>query len=174
MAINKDVFLSPVGASLFDKIDFADTYTTTNHLSDIKEIAYMMFGTSPKWVMTLLNFRNMIARFFGLKTEIPEDAMQAFEVGAYLKFFEIYEIHDNEVVLGADDKHLNFRVIVTKTDELENNVKCTTIVEYQNKLGKYYMGLIKPGHKYICNLLVKQAYSPLKNEKEKQVDLLFT
>ena len=137
MAINKDVFLSPVGTSLFDKIDFADTYTTTNHLSDIKEIAYMMFGTSPKWVMMLLNFRNMIAKFFGLKTEIPEDAMQAFEVGAYLKFFEIYEIHHNEVVLGADDKHLNFRVIVTKTDELEDNVKCLSLIHISEPTRPY-------------------------------------
>ena len=173
MINNEKVYLSEVASSLFEKIDFADTYTTTNHENSIEEIAYMAFGTSPKWVQKLMAFRNSIASLFGLKTELPEDAKSEFKVGGYIAFFKIFEIHENEVVLGADDDHLNFRVILSKTSEETENVKCTTLVEYNNKMGKYYMNIIKPGHKYICNLMVKQAYSPATLGKENRTKLLF-
>jgi len=106
----------------------------------------------------LFTIRNKVAGIFGLKTEVPKDYNEHFKIGGYVKFFKIFSISDNEVVLGADDSHLNFRAIV-KNDKSESfNIKVITLVEYNNYKGKIYMGIIKPFHRQIVKRMVKNAY----------------
>ena len=157
--VKKDaLYISEKAKDLFKKIDFADTYSTTNHKDDLKTIAYKIFDTSPAWVVKLMNLRNAIASKFGLDTEVPADAEQAYKVGGYIKFFQIMSIGNDELIMGADDSHLNFRAILSRTQDAEYNIKVTTIVEYNNSLGKIYMNIIKPGHKMILKVLVKNAF----------------
>ena len=61
-------------------------------------------------------------------------------------------------MLGANDKHLNFRVSVYNSNETLFNIKVTTLVEYNNRFGKIYMTIIKPFHHIIVKAMVKQAY----------------
>ncbi|WP_420572154.1 DUF2867 domain-containing protein [Kordia sp.] len=152
------VFISEKATQLFSKVDFADTFSTTNQKDSIEEITNQIFNTSPKWVGFLFKIRNAIVQFFGLKTEIPKDLNNDFKVGGYIKFFKIYDISPNEVILGANDSHLNFRAIVTDTNEPKHNVKVTTLVEYNNKKGKIYMNLIKPFHRMVVKRMVGQAF----------------
>lgn len=173
MATDKKIYLSENASRLFDNIDYGDTFTTTNHINSIEEICYLIFGKSPKWLISLMELRNTIAKRFNLKTEVPEDAKQEFKVGGYIKFFKIYGIYENEIILGADDSHLNFRVVLSKTPDEIDNVKCTTLVKYNNKLGKYYMNIIKIGHKLIVNHLVKQAYRPDQQKRQNEMRIIF-
>ena len=139
-------------------IDFTDTFSTTNHQNDLAEISNLVFGKAPKWIEFLLKLRNSIVKVFGLKTERPDDFQTNFKVGGYIGFFKIYSIEENEIILGADDKHLNFRVSIYNSNESEFNIKVTTPVEYNNSFGRWYMTIVKPFHHVVVKVMVKQAY----------------
>ncbi|WP_027420540.1 DUF2867 domain-containing protein [Crocinitomix catalasitica] len=143
---------------LLKKIDFNDTFSTINHQNSIEEITNFIFNTTPVWIESLFQLRNKMAGLIGLKTEKPADYNEDFKVGGYVKFFKIYSIAKNEVVLGADDKHLNFRVILTNEDKELYNCKVITLVKYNNRKGKIYMGIIKPFHRIIVKRMVRNAY----------------
>lgn len=143
---------------LLPAIHFTDTFSTTNHRDDIKEITNLIFNTSPKWIDALFMLRNNLVKMIGLNTGIPEDYNETFKVGGYVKYFKIFSITNNEVVLGANDSHLNFRAIVKKDASLSYNIKVITLVEFNNKTGKYYMNIIKPFHRLVVKQMVKKAF----------------
>ncbi|WP_103068118.1 DUF2867 domain-containing protein [Aquimarina sediminis] len=152
-------YLTETSRQLFKKIDFIDTFSTTNHTNTMMEISNLVFNTSPKWVGFLFKIRNGIVKLFGLKTSMPKDYNTKFEVGGYIKFFKIYEITENEVVLGANDSHLNFRAIINNTHSPIHNIKVTTLVQFNNSMGRIYMSIIKPFHRLVVIKMVKQAYN---------------
>lgn len=140
------------------KIDFSDTFSTTNHEDSLEEISTLIFDNPTKWVAALLKLRNRIVTIFGLKTTKPNDYNTEFKVGSYVGFFKIYQITESEVILGANDKHLNFRAILNNSYEDQYNIKATTLVEYNNVFGRIYMGIVAPFHKIIMKVLVNKAY----------------
>lgn len=143
---------------LLPKIDFFDVFSTTNHTDSLELISNKIFNTTPKWVAFLFIIRNRIANIIGLKYEVPDDYNENFKIGGYIKFFKIFDITEHQVVLGADDKHLNFRAIITRTTDTLYNIKVTTLVEYNNNLGKIYMTIVKPFHRIVVKRMVKNAY----------------
>lgn len=106
----------------------------------------------------LLVIRNFAVKFFGLKTTKPSDYNEEFKLGGYIGFFKIYEITENEIILGANDKHLNFRVSILNDHANEYNIKVTTLVLINNSFGKIYMRLIAPFHRIVVSSMVKKAY----------------
>lgn len=144
--------------ALLVKIDFADTFSTTNHINSIEEITNLIFNTTPRWIDFLFTIRNKIVGFFGLETKVPDDYNENFVVGGYVKFFKIFAISDNEITLGADDSHLNFRALIKNDQSDSFNIKVITLVEYNNNLGKLYMGIVKPFHRKIVKRMVRNAY----------------
>lgn len=152
------VFLSEKTTQLLPKVDFADTFSTTNHIDSIQEITKQIFTTTPNWIKVLFKVRNSIATVFGLNTSMPKDYNEDFKVGGYVKFFKIYDIAPSEIILGANESHLNFRAIVSDTKAASHNIKVTTLVEYNNTKGKIYMNLIKPFHRMVVKRMVSQAF----------------
>jgi hypothetical protein len=156
--IEEKIELTDEQKQILSKIDFVDTFSTTNHINNIEEITNLVFNTTPKWINSLFAIRNKIASLFGLKTEMPNDYNKNYKVGGYVKFFKIFSISDNEVILGADDSHLNFRAVINNDKSDSYNIKVITLVEYNNLKGKIYMGIIKPFHRQIVKIMVKNAY----------------
>lgn len=140
------------------RIDFTDTFSTTNHINSLEEITHLVFNKAPKWVDVLFKLRNKAAALVGLKTTIPEDYNENFTIGGYVAFFKIFAISDNQVILGVDDTHLNFRAVIKKMESDTYNIKVITIVEFNNRMGKIYMGIIKPFHRIVVKRMVKNAY----------------
>jgi hypothetical protein len=143
---------------LLTTIDFIDTFSTTNHRDDMKDITNLIFNTSPKWLELLFKLRNNLVKIIGLKTDIPEDYNETFKVGGYVKFFKIYSISNNQVILGANDSHLNFRAIVENDTSKDYNIKVITLVQFNNKKGEFYMNIIKPFHRLVVKKMVKNAF----------------
>lgn len=141
-----------------ERIDFEDTFSTTNHTDSLETIARLVFATMPKWVMALMNLRNQLVKFIGLTYTKPDDYNEDFKVGGYMGFFKIMHLSDHEVIMGANDDHLNFRAIINLNPKDQFNVFVTTLVEYNNTTGKIYMGIVKPFHKIVVKNMVKQAY----------------
>lgn len=153
--IEEKFYRSNRAENLFSKVDFTDTFSTTNHQNTIDEVAELIFLTYPKWVMVLFKIRNALVRLIGLKTEIPDD----FNNEKYKGFFKVYDTSEYELVLGADDKHLNFRAVITNTKEKEYNIKLTTLVVYNNFFGKLYMTIINPFHRLVVKKMLSQAFT---------------
>lgn len=152
-------FLSSNAQSALPKIDFIDTFATTNHIDDLAKITTLILTTMPNWVSALFKLRNFLVQFVGLKVSPPKDYHSQFKVGGHIGFFQIYAIYNNEVILGANDSHLNFRLSIYNTKEETYNIKATTLVQYNNKLGYIYMMIIKPFHMLVVRQMVKQAYN---------------
>jgi hypothetical protein len=144
---------------LLPKIDFHDTFSTSNRKDSLQEITNLVFNTTPKWVEVLFHIRNKIMAWFGLNMKKPADYNEEYKVGGYVQFFKIFSIDENKVILGADDSHLNFRAVILKDESLVNNIKVITLVEYNNWKGKVYMSIIKPFHRLVVKNMVKNAYA---------------
>lgn len=160
MKVKKEIpFISSLAFQCLDHIDFSDTFSVTNHKNTLKEISILIFGTSKKWVKKLFDLRNFIVKIIGIKEQKPKDYNNEFKVGGYIGLFKIYEISKDEIILGLNDSHLNFRVSVYNNKNIKYNIKITTLVKYNNTKGKIYMKLIKPFHECVIKSMVKQAYS---------------
>jgi hypothetical protein len=135
-------------ASGFDKIDYCDTYRivkTTNETAE--EIAAKMVKM-PKWVNWLMSIRDSVVGIFGLKTskEILEGQTTNFPV---------IEQHENEIVMGENDRHLDFRASVL-VDRENSFIYLTTIVHFNNFFGWLYFLPVKPFHKIIVKSSLKK------------------
>ncbi len=139
-------------------IDFEDTFSTINHKDSLESITRLVFATMPKWVEGLMKLRNVMVKLIGLSSEKPKDYNESFAIGGYIGFFKIMSLSETEIVMGADDDHLNFRAVITLQPSQTYNVFVTTLVEYNNKKGKVYMNIIKPFHRLVVKRMVKQAY----------------
>ncbi|WP_108868122.1 DUF2867 domain-containing protein [Aquimarina aquimarini] len=159
--IEEQLYQTEKSKQLFPKIDFADTFSTINHCNTIEEITNLIFKTTPKWVAWLFGIRNKVVKFFGINESKPDDYNEDFKVGGYIGFFKIFYLTDDEIILGADESHLNFRAVI-KNDHLQQyNVKVTTLVEFNSRKGKIYMGIVKPFHRLVVKRMVRNAYAVL-------------
>ncbi len=149
----------------YDYVDsFQGTYDDYNKTISSTVIGKSFFTSGPKWVGKLFNFRNKVVSVFGLKTsgslENREEQLKKFhcQPGERLGLFQVYEKNDNEVILGEDDKHLNFRISLLKEDTNNLNTKTLTIsttVKFNNLFGRIYFAPVKPFHKIIVPKMLK-------------------
>ncbi|MGJ8572991.1 MAG: DUF2867 domain-containing protein [Hoeflea sp.] len=105
------------------------------------------FDRMPKWVGGLMAIRNLMVRPFGLQGD-PEAAAPG---GQRIGMFPVIRNDPDEIVLGFDDRHLDFRIVVqTETPEnQQTSVRMMTLVERHNSLGRMYLAVIMPFHKLI-------------------------
>ena len=64
----------------------------------------------------------------------------------------------DEVVLGLDDKHLDFRIWVSVRENAQGSeIWMSTLVRYNGVSGRIYLFLIKPFHKVLSRLMLRRA-----------------
>ncbi|KQX44140.1 DUF2867 domain-containing protein [Ensifer adhaerens] len=120
------------------------------------EAAERSLGRSPRWVRVLLRLRNRIVSIIGLKSAAPSSRLGL--IGA----FPVVSKSDDEVVLGFDDKHLDFRIVVdVRAGSAVNQiVGVTTLVRRHNTLGRVYLMAVTPFHKAIVPTLLARVAGP--------------
>ncbi len=142
--------------SYISDVDYSDAYKVRLKKLDlsIEEIYINVFLNVPNWIMQLMKIRNIIVSLFGLKTDTTLNKKKVLKVGEKFGIFKIYSIQKDEIIVGEDDRHLNFRVSILKQDE---ELIISTFVHYNNLFGKVYMTLITPFHKLIVKAMMKSA-----------------
>lgn len=147
--------------------DYADSFKSEVIDSDNKltptVAAKALFSSSPQWIGHLLNIRNRLVSVFGLKTGGKHfdlgTLMDNFkgEEGDHLALFKVYNTTDNELIMGENDRHLDFRVslLLDRIDDLRQNLTISTTVVYNNWFGRIYFFFIKPFHKLIVPTMLK-------------------
>jgi hypothetical protein len=130
----------------FGTVDYCDSYRITKSVGEnIEEITNRIFRL-PKWVNRLLKTRDLLVKPFGLKITKETESD---------KLFPIIAQNENEIIMGVNDKHLNFRVSIL-TDNEKSFISLTTIVHYNNIWGKVYFSFIKPFHKIIVRAMMRR------------------
>jgi hypothetical protein len=157
-------------ASVFNSgvaIDYVDCYQLTvldvNNIITPYFLGKSFFTSAPKWVQNLFEFREKFARFIGLKTaDEKEDRLKVLdnfncEVGQQLGLFKVFEKTEHEVILGQDDKHLDFRIsiFVEELNDQQKTITLSTTVKFNNVFGKLYFFPVKPFHKLIVPSMMK-------------------
>jgi hypothetical protein len=145
--------------SCYSRADFADTFSidlpdAASH--DAEFIARHIFDHQPEWIAALLTLRDLLVRPFGLKR--AADLWAAG--GDRINIFRVFGRYPNEIVLGEDDMHLNFRVSVLvqpPSGERPRRVVVTTLVFYNRLLGRAYLALIAPFHRMVVRGSLRQA-----------------
>jgi hypothetical protein len=116
--------------SLHQPGDFLDCYSTPSTLSP-REAASRGLAL-PAWAAALLRLRNTLVRPFGLKTGTAEGPI-----------FPTCHESEHEIILGTDDRHLNFRIGVIR---VEGRLYMSTWVHPHNLWGRAYLRLVMPFH----------------------------
>lgn len=99
----------------------------------------------PVWVRALMKARDILVSPFGLKTS------ESFPGERKIGLFPILHETRDQVVLGFDDRHLDFRIIVdvAAIDGVRQSIRITTLVHRKIFFGKLYLAAIEPFHRLI-------------------------
>ncbi|TDB62786.1 DUF2867 domain-containing protein [Arundinibacter roseus] len=150
----------------YDYIDsFQGEYIDKFQNIGTTEIGKSFFSSGPKWIDKLFAFRNKLIGLFGLKTSGTITNRQKIidnfkgEKGEQIGLFKVFDKTSNEIILGEDDKHLNFRVslFIVKQNESKTNKKLiiSTTVKFNNWFGRLYFLPVRPFHILIVPTMLK-------------------
>ncbi|MCU4161410.1 DUF2867 domain-containing protein [Acidiphilium sp. AL] len=142
-------------ADWFVGADLVDAYAITlpdGAPRDIDALAREALEHPPAWFRALLGFRDAVVSVVGVKSsgQIRQDAES--KGAETVAFFPVLARSERELVLGEDDRHLDFRASVlvrVATDEVKRDLILTTAVRCHNLPGRLYLMTIAPFHRFI-------------------------
>jgi hypothetical protein len=141
--------------------DWADCYelAVPGHGLTATAAAQRILGDFPAWVRALMWLRNAAVRPFGLKGAVYHPADKAQMIG----IFPVISRSDQQIVLGFDDTHLDFRVVVDirSAGEAGQIAGVTTLVHRKILMGKLYIAVITPFHRLIVQTMLSRLSHPL-------------
>jgi len=136
---------------------FADRYVLITDGLALTAIvaAERVLGRAPRWIGRLTQLRNLAVRPFGLKPGAGPEVSPESRIG----MFPLISQAPGRVVLGLDDRHLDFRILVEVNDlgAGRQEVAVSTIVKMHNLLGRTYLAVIKPFHRIIVPAMLAQV-----------------
>jgi len=139
------------------RIDYEDTFSTACPAgTSATDVLMGFFSSEPRIVRVLMALRNGLVSIVGLKTVRPPRLLHAamLQAGNRAGIFEIASITPHSAVIGADDAHLNFRVLLNIQNEV---LSCHTQVQFNNTLGRVYFFFVRPFHRRIVPMMLKAS-----------------
>lgn len=125
--------------------DFLDCYAKPSS-RPLNEVAERVFAF-PRWVGWLMKLRHALVAPFGVSTTPPDTKDR-------IGFFPVISRAEDEIILGMDDSHLDFRIALM----VRNGVAYSaTWVRTNNRFGRFYLSLIMPFHILIVRNAIGRA-----------------
>lgn len=146
-------------SSSYAQADFADAFSVAlpdAACGDAEALARHVFTKQPAWIALLLRCRDTLVRPLGLKRTAELKANGDDRIS----LFRVFERHADEVILGEDDSHLDFRVSVLVQPPSQGRLRrltVTTLVFYRRPLGRAYIALIAPFHRAVVRASLDRA-----------------
>jgi uncharacterized protein DUF2867 len=149
--------------------DFMDTYSVSMKgredllRTDMRVLADHILNADVAWMNTLLRARDRVVKPLGLKTtddlllEQSGLPLADRQPGDRVGFFKIYRVDENEILLGEDDWHQDFRLSIFREIGDEPRVYASTCCKRHNVFGHVYLALILPIHKKIASTVLDNA-----------------
>ena len=145
-----------IRASGLSRIDFADAYSgqADRTYDDAEQAARAVFANPPHMIRYLMALRNRIVALFGLKASVDFSDRGLGKINV----FPIISSTGTEIVVGGDDKHLDFRIWISIQPSLKGSeVTISTLVKINNPLGRVYLFVIMPFHKLLSRVQLQLA-----------------
>ncbi|HYD54485.1 MAG TPA: DUF2867 domain-containing protein [Gemmatimonadaceae bacterium] len=162
-----DVIAVPVpagglAASVFPRVDFADAYAIEIPPAvGARELAETVFASAPPWVAVLMAVRHAVVAPLGLvatRRSLADAAVTANRTGDRVGVFPMLAEAPDEVLLGLDDRHLDFRISVRIFENGDRSCGVvSTFVRRHNLLGRVYFGVVKPFHRMVVPAMMRRA-----------------
>jgi len=145
-------------------IDYADAFLMRlpagRHYT-LDQAVLLVLTAVPGWVKQLFSLRNLLMQPFGLKTGDHPPVRRPDTMllpGAHLGVFRVFERRADELLLGEDDRHLDFRLSLRlREDNAQQWAIVTTIVHFHNRWGRTYFVVVEPFHRLIVLALMRGA-----------------
>jgi hypothetical protein len=100
----------------------------------------------------------MLGLRHGGETSFEVTPEARYEIGQRVGRFLIRSIEPNELIVGENDKHLDFRISIYRSSlNGGETVTISTAVEIHNTLGHIYMLVVEPFHRYIARTMMQRA-----------------
>lgn len=150
-------------SAIYATVDLADAYAIAlpeDASADPEQLARFIFAQQSFWARGLMGLRDWLVAGFGLKTARHLAALDAQHRARRVGIFKIYAAGETEIVLGEDDKHLDFRLSVMCTgpaSQGDRRLVLSTVVHCHNRLGRLYIFLIAPFHRAIVQASLRRA-----------------
>jgi hypothetical protein len=154
------------------RVDFTDAFSASFRSQKNVPPARLLplfFAAIPTPARWLLGVREVLARLVGLKTARSrrqvEREMRHFRgrVGERIALFEALAASPNELLTGMNDHHLDFRLSFL-IQRLSPGTYCLwllTQVQTHNRLGRGYLAMVKPVHRWLMRRVVRKMASAL-------------
>lgn len=145
-----------MSASGLTRIDFSDGYSGQGDQTfvDAEQAGRAVFAEPHRMLTWLIILRNAIVAPLGLKKSISFSDRGLGKIG----MFPIISSTGTEVVVGGDDKHLDFRIWISIQPSLQGSeVTVSTLVKINNLFGRVYLFVIMPFHKLLTRSLLGRA-----------------
>lgn len=137
-----------VVANWYENASLLDSYSvdlSASEQSSMRELAARTLANPPTWQRALIALRDAMVTPFGVKTS---DTVRTTQDGhKRVDFFPVHWESTDEIVLGADDRHLDFRLsLLRRRSPIGTLLIATTVVRTHNLLGFAYLNAVRPFH----------------------------
>jgi hypothetical protein len=142
-------------SALLAGAQFIDAYSIVigKAALDARRAAEKMLARGPRWIETLLALRNYLVTPFDLKTSAANEASASNIIG----IFPIVSQSPDRLVAGFD-RHLDFRIVVdVAACGHGQRVTATTLVLTHHLLGRSYLAIILPFHRFVVRAMLRQV-----------------
>ena len=143
-------------ASWFGAADLADAFAVPIDAADgtkgVDSLARSALEDPAPWIRLLLGLRDALVAGFGVKTSQEVRRAAITDNAERIDFFRILARSDRELILGEDDRHLDFRLSLllrARPDGSGDELVATTVVRCHNALGRVYLALIARFHRLV-------------------------
>ncbi len=155
MPISSASVLAPVAATYGWQDCQCQPLATPGPAPDPARLLQAFIQSAPGWVDGLMRLRDRIVAPLGLKTAasapfVPDGPLQ---VGTRVGVFRILQLAPHELVLGEDDRHLDFRISLLWQP---GALHISTLVRPHNLAGRAYLALVTPWHHLIAQTMARR------------------
>ena len=158
-------------APLYPGADLLDAFAIrlpAGASDDPEVLARLAFERQAGWIRALLWVRDTAMATVGIQSSGAVGAAAAARGLPVIGFFPVLSKSAGEMVVGADDRHLDFRVAVLVRPDTQRGAQggraliVVTVVHCHNRLGRTYLAAIAPFHRTILRANLERTARMLK------------
>ena len=148
-------------APLFENADLSDAFAIAvpaHAGDDVEPLARIAFERQAWWIRALTRVRDVVMARVGVQSSSAVGRAGAAR-GAVIGYLPVLSKDEKELIVGADDTHLDFRVTVQLRADAAHGreLVAATVVHCHNRLGRVYLAAIAPFHRAIVRANLERA-----------------
>lgn len=153
-------------APLYTGADLLDAFAIrlpAEASNDVEVLARAAFERQAWWIRVLTFIRDVVMMTVGV-TSSRAVGLAGAARGPVIGYLPVLSKTATELVVGADDRHLDFRATIQLRADAENEreLVTSTVVHCHNRLGRVYLATIAPFHRLIVRANLERAVRAMK------------